>query len=77
MLEPTFAYVPNPNRYLDGIPSDSRIAVDPRFLKHSALTPERLQQIRELNDIAIERGQTLAEMSLASAMRWAHEPMRS
>lgn len=53
------------NRYLDGIPSDSRIAVDPRFLKHSALTPERLQQIRELNDIAIERGQTLAEMSLA------------
>lgn len=65
MLELTFAYVPNPNRYLDGIPSDSRIAVDPRFLKHSALTPERLQQIRELNDIAIERGQTLAEMSLA------------
>lgn len=65
ILEPTFAYVPNPNRYLDGIPSDSRIAVDPRFLKHSALTPERLQQIRELNDIAIERGQTLAEMSLA------------
>ena len=48
-----------------GIPFDSRIAADPRFLKHSALTPERLQQIRELNDIAIERGQTLAEMSLA------------
>ena len=65
MLEPKFAYVPNPNRYLDGIPSDSRIAVDPRFLKHSTLTSERLQQIRELNDIAIERGQTLAEMSLA------------
>ena len=53
------------NRYLDGIPADSRIAVDPRFLKDSALTPERLQQIRELNDIAVERGQTLAEMSLA------------
>ena len=53
------------NRYLDGIPADSRIAVDPRFLKDSALTPERLQQIRELNDIALERGQTLAEMSLA------------
>ena len=53
------------NRYLDGVPSDSRIALDPRFLKDSALTPERLQQIRELNDIAIARGQTLAEMSLA------------
>ena len=53
------------NRYLDGVPSDSRIAVDPRFLKSSALTPERVQQIRELNDIAVERGQTLAEMSLA------------
>ncbi|PST48364.1 L-glyceraldehyde 3-phosphate reductase [Bifidobacterium callitrichos] len=53
------------NRYLNGVPADSRIALDPRFLKDSALTPERLQQIRELNDIAIARGQTLAEMSLA------------
>ncbi|MBW3080202.1 aldo/keto reductase [Bifidobacterium saguinibicoloris] len=53
------------NRYLHGVPADSRIALDPRFLKDSALTPERLQQIRELNDIAIARGQTLAEMSLA------------
>lgn len=53
------------NRYLDGIPADSRIALDPRFLQGSALTPERLQQIRELNDIAVERGQTLAEMALA------------
>ena len=53
------------NRYLDGVPSDSRIAVDPRFLESSALTPERVQQIRELNDIAVERGQTMAEMSLA------------
>lgn len=53
------------NRYLDGIPADSRIALDPRFLQGSALTPERLQQIRELNGIAAERGQTLAEMALA------------
>lgn len=53
------------NRYLHGVPADSRIALDPRFLQDSALTPERLQQIRELNDIAIARGQTLAEMSLA------------
>ena len=53
------------NRYLNGVPADSRIAHDGRFLQQSALTPERLQQIRDLNDLAAERGQTLAEMSLA------------
>ena len=53
------------DRYLDGIPSDSRIAHDGRFLRKSALTEEKLQQIRELNDLAAERGQTLAEMALA------------
>ena len=53
------------NRYLNGVPADSRIAHDGRFLKESALTPERLQQIRDLNDIAAARGQTLAEMALA------------
>ena len=53
------------NRYLNGVPADSRIAQDARFLKESALTPERLQQIRDLNDLAAERGQTLAEMALA------------
>ena len=52
-------------RYLNGVPADSRIAHDGRFLQQSALTPERLQQIRDLNDLAAERGQTLAEMSLA------------
>ena len=53
------------NRYLNGIPEDSRIARDHRFLKESALTPEKLSQIRALNAIAERRGQTLAEMSLA------------
>ena len=38
------------NRYLNGVPADSRIAHDGRFLQQSALTPERLQQIRNLND---------------------------
>ena len=51
------------DRYLHGVPSDSRIARDPRFLNGSALTPQRLAQIRELNDVAAARGQTLAEMS--------------
>ena len=53
------------NRYLNGIPADSRIGHDDRFLNKSALTESRLTQIRELNDLALSRGQTLAEMSLA------------
>ncbi len=53
------------DRYLHGIPSDSRIRRDGRFLKESALTPDRLNRIRELNDLAASRGQTLAEMALA------------
>lgn len=52
-------------RYLDGIPADSRIRTDGRFLKESALTDEKLAQIRALNSIAAARGQTLAEMALA------------
>ena len=53
------------NRYLNGVPQDSRIAKDPRFLKESALTEDKLAQIRALNEIAVSRGQTLAEMALA------------
>ena len=53
------------DRYLNGIPADSRVKTDGRFLKESALTEERLNQIRALNDIAAERGQTLAEMALS------------
>ena len=57
------------DRYLNGIPEDSRIAVDGRFLQESALTPERLQQIRELNEIAAGRGQTLAQMALSWVLK--------
>ena len=57
------------NRYLNGIPADSRIMTDGRFLKQSAVTPERLEQIRSLNEIAKERGQTLAEMALAWVLK--------
>ena len=53
------------DRYLDGIPADSRIARDGRFLKESSLTPGRLEQIAALNRLALERGQTLAQMALA------------
>lgn len=57
------------NRYLNGIPADGRIMTDGRFLKQSAVTPERLEQIRKLNEIAKERGQTLAEMALAWVLK--------
>lgn len=52
-------------RYLNGIPADSRMRTDGRFLNEAALTSEKLGQIRALNDIAAARGQTLAEMALA------------
>ena len=52
------------DRYLNGIPDDSRIAHG-GHLKKEALTEKRLQQIKALNEIALRRGQTLAEMALA------------
>ena len=57
------------DRYLNGIPEDSRIRTDSRFLKESSLTPEKLACVRALNDLAQERGQTLAEMALAWILR--------
>lgn len=52
------------DRYLNGIPEDSRIRTDGRFLKESTLTKERIAQIRALNDLAQARGETLSEMAL-------------
>lgn len=57
------------DRYLKGIPTDSRIRTDTRFLKEAALTPERLDQICQLRDLAAQRGQTLAQMALAWVLR--------
>lgn len=57
------------DRYLDGIPADSRVRTDGRFLNERALTEERMAQIRQLNALAAERGQTLAEMALAWILR--------
>ena len=53
------------NRYLNEIPSDSRIAKPHGFLKKESLTGERQQALRELNNIAAKRGQSLAQMSIA------------
>ena len=57
------------DRYLQGIPQDSRIMTDGRFLQDKALTPQRLEQIRQLNDLAAQRGQTLAQMALSWILR--------
>ncbi len=52
-------------RYLNGIPEDSRVKTDGRFLKESNLSYEMLEKISKLDAIAKERGQTLAQMALA------------
>lgn len=57
------------DRYLNGIPDDSRIRRDGRFLKQSALSEERLVQIKALNTLAQKRGQSLAEMAIAWIFR--------
>lgn len=57
------------DRYLNGIPTDSRVMTDGRFLNRSSITPERIEQIRTLNEIAIGRGQTLAEMALSWVLK--------
>ena len=57
------------DRYLNGIPEDSRVRTDNRFLKESSLTPEKIACVRALNTLAQERGQTLAEMALAWILR--------
>ena len=56
------------DRYLHGIPADSRVHTDGRFLKESDLTPDLLGRIAKLNDLAAARGQTLAEMALAGLL---------
>jgi L-glyceraldehyde 3-phosphate reductase len=53
------------NRYLNGIPDDSRVRTDSRFLKESSLTENMLEKIKKLNRIAENRGQSLAQMALS------------
>lgn len=53
------------DRYLHGIPADSRIRTDGRYLKEKDITPEVVGKIQALNEVAARRGQTLAEMALA------------
>lgn len=57
------------DRYLNGIPEDSRIRTDGRFLKENAITEETLDKIKKLGALAKERGQSLAQMALAWILR--------
>ena len=57
------------DRYLKGIPADSRVRTDGRFLKENAVTPWMLERIRNLNELAADRGQTLAQMALSWILR--------
>ena len=57
------------DKYLNGVPEDSRIRRDGRFLSEKDITPERLDQIRALARIAEQRGQTLAQMALSWIVR--------
>jgi L-glyceraldehyde 3-phosphate reductase len=63
------------DRYLDGIPADSRAAKPHGYLSRSDITEERLVKIRNLNEMAQARGQTLAQMALAWNLR--HPAMTS
>jgi len=63
------------DRYLAGIPADSRAAKPTGFLRPEGVTPDRVEQARRLNALAQQRGQTLAQMSLAWVLR--HPEMTS
>ena len=57
------------DRYLHGIPEDSRVRTDGRFLKEAVIVEETLKKVRALNDLASQRGQTLAQMALSWILR--------
>ena len=57
------------DRYLNGIPADSRAASGSRFLNPDQITPEKLEKVRALNALAERRGQKLSQMALAWVLR--------
>lgn len=57
------------DRYLHGIPEDSRIRKDGRFLKENAISEETIAMVQQLGQLAAQRGQTLAQMALAWILR--------
>ncbi len=63
------------DRYLDGIPADSRAGKPNTYLKREQVDEAKVNQARELNEVARERGQSLAQMALAWVLR--HPAMTS
>ena len=63
------------DRYFKGIPQDSRIKTDGRFLNESSVSPEKIEKSIKLNEIAKKRGQSLAQMALAWV--YSHEGITS
>jgi L-glyceraldehyde 3-phosphate reductase len=57
------------NRYLSGIPADSRAGKQHGFLKSHEITEDRLHKIRKLNELSVARGQSLSQMAIAWLMR--------
>lgn len=57
------------NKYLSGIPSDSRAAGHSIFLKSENITEDKVSKVRKLNEIAVGRNQTLAQMAIAWVLR--------
>jgi L-glyceraldehyde 3-phosphate reductase len=57
------------NKYLKGIPADSRAHKSTGFLQEKEVTPEKVQKIQKLNELALKRDQTLAQMALAWILR--------
>ncbi len=57
------------SKYLKGIPADSRAAHDPRYLKPDSITPEKVEKAAKLNEIALKRGQSLAQLALQWVLR--------
>jgi len=52
------------DRYLNGLPEDSRAVRDARYFRSNQITPEKLEKVRQLNEIAQQRGQSLAQMAI-------------
>jgi len=57
------------DKYINGIPADSRAGHDPRYLKPSAITPDKIEKVVKLNEIAKKRGQKLSQMALSWVLR--------
>ena len=57
------------DKYIHGIPADSRAAHDPRYLKPDMITEEKIARVVKLNELAAKRGESLAQMALQWVLR--------